>query len=53
MYCAMLFRQRSCKRQAPHPGGPTYYTKDSAFYNNTKTEKVRPAEYKQEEEETI
>jgi hypothetical protein len=49
----MLFRQRSCKRQGPHPNGPTNCTKDSAFYNNMKKEHVRPAEYKQQEEETI
>jgi len=53
MYCALLFRQTSCKRQAPHPSGPTNCIKDSAFYNNTKTEQVRPAEYKQEEEKTV
>jgi hypothetical protein len=49
----MLFRQRSCKRQVPQPSGPTNCIKDSAVYNNTKTEQVRPAEYKQQEEETI
>jgi len=49
----MLFRQRHCKRQVPHPNGPTNCVKNSAFYNNMKTKQVRPAEYKQQEEEII
>jgi hypothetical protein len=49
----MLFRKRFCKRQAPHPSGPTNCIKDSAFYNKMKKEHVRPAEYKQDEEKTI